>query len=70
METAVRLSNYYCFPQYVNRAFLELSGYTNEEVIGQPAWDILKPFDTKMVGEWGWKRADHHVTPFVFSPPG
>lgn len=32
---------------YVNRAFLELSGYSIEEVIGQPALDIMKPFDAK-----------------------
>ena len=37
----------------MNRAFLELSGYSNEEVIGQPAWDILKPFDTKVVRRRG-----------------
>lgn len=37
--------------QYVNRAFLELSGYSMEEVIGEPALDIMKPFDTKLVRE-------------------
>jgi PAS domain S-box-containing protein len=33
----------------VNRAFLELSGYSMDEVIRQPALDIMKPFDTKFV---------------------
>lgn len=41
--------NIVLFYQYVNRAFLELSGYSIEEVIGQPAWDILQPYDSKIV---------------------
>ena len=35
--------------QYVNRSFLDLSGYTRDEVIGKPAMDILKTFDSKTV---------------------
>ena len=33
----------------MNRAFLDISGYGIDEVIGQPAMDILKPFDSKIV---------------------
>ena len=44
--------------QYVNRAFLELSGYSIEEVIGQPALDIMKPFDAKQVRERGRKNVE------------
>jgi PAS domain-containing protein len=38
---------FFHFPyiKYVNRSFLDLSGYTRDEVIGKPAMDILKPFD-------------------------
>lgn len=50
----------------MNRAFLELSGYSNDEVIGHPAWDILKPFDTKVVrgGRGGWVKVHTHCEIF------
>lgn len=35
--------------QYVNRSFIDLSGYTRDEVIGKPAMDILKMVDSKTV---------------------
>ena len=35
----------------MNRAFLDLSGYTRDEVIGKPAMDILKTFDSKTVSD-------------------
>ena len=35
--------------QYVNRSFVDLSGYSKDEVLGKPAVDILRTFDTKAV---------------------
>ena len=40
---------YFSYVKYVNRSFLDLSGYTRDEVIGKPAMDILKTFDSKTV---------------------
>jgi len=36
-----------CPSQYVNRSFLDLSGYSRDEALGQPAMDILKCYDSK-----------------------
>lgn len=47
-DDAIQITGKDSHIMYVNRAFLELSGYSIEEVIGQPALDIMKPFDTKV----------------------
>ena len=58
------LNNLLLVLQYVNRSFIDLSGYTRDEVIGKPAMDILKTFDSKTVS---WSCVVTCTVPFYIN---
>ena len=46
--------------QMVNHSFCQMSGYSEKELLGQKAVDIIKPLDNKIVHEKNQKRLKGH----------